>query len=222
VTEAKHADTRNDAMEELTKRWPDETTRALLAQRAVQNDVSYERSNALEALAQRWPDGTTRALLEERAVQDDDPGVRLAAIRALAEVWPDEAMRELLTRWATEAPQSDVRSCALRATAATWPDGATRDLLKNRVVQDLDDKARGAAFSALAGMHSEFGRILPRLYLNDGGPDLDPLQPIPRDRIEKAAEMTGIRPDDINAQVASLSAHLGWDVTRGAKPSGEE
>ena len=30
----------------------------------------------------------------------------------------------------------------------------------------------------------------------------------------------GIRPDHIDAQVASLSAHLGWDVTRGAEKKG--
>ena len=32
------------------------------------------------------------------------------------------------------------------------------------------------------------------------------------------AQRAGILPDDIDAQVASLSAHLGWDLTCGAKP----
>ena len=50
----------------------------------------------------------------------------------------------------------------------------------------------------------------------------DALKPILRGDIEQAAKKTNIRPDDIDAQLASLSAHLGWDVTRGAKPSGEE
>jgi hypothetical protein len=45
------------------------------------------------------------------------------------------------------------------------------------------------------------------------------LEPIPRDHIEQAAEQAGIRPADIDAQVVSLSAHLGWDITRGAKAS---
>ena len=66
-------------------------------------------------------------------------------------------------------------------------------------------------------MHSEFGRILPTRDLDGTGPYLDPLEPIPRKHIEKAAAKAGIRPDDIDAQVASLSAHLGWDVTVGAK-----
>ena len=71
-------------------------------------------------------------------------------------------------------------------------------------------------------MHSEFGCILPTRDLNGAKPYLDPLRRISRDHIQQAATKTGIRPDDIDAQVASLSAHLGWDVTRGAKPSGEE
>jgi len=66
-------------------------------------------------------------------------------------------------------------------------------------------------------MHSEFGRILPTRDLDGVGPYLDPLEPIPRKQIERAAANSGIRPDVIDAQVASLSAHLGWDVTLGAK-----
>jgi hypothetical protein len=42
-------------------------------------------------------------------------------------------------------------------------------------------------------------------------------EPIPRKHIEEAAAKAGIRSDDIDAQVASLSAYLGWDVTVGAK-----
>jgi hypothetical protein len=66
-------------------------------------------------------------------------------------------------------------------------------------------------------MHSEFGRILPTRDLDGMGPYLDPLEPIPRQHIEKAAAKAGIRPDDVDAQLASLSAHLGWDVMSGAK-----
>jgi hypothetical protein len=50
-------------------------------------------------------------------------------------------------------------------------------------------------------------------------PYLDPLELIPRDHVEEAAEEAGIAPEDIDAQVASLSAHFGWDITRGAKAS---
>jgi hypothetical protein len=58
------------------------------------------------------------------------------------------------------------------------------------------------------------------LAANDEGSrsnPLDPLEPIPRKHIGEAAAEVGIRPDHIDAQVASLSAHVGWDVTVGAK-----
>ena len=48
-------------------------------------------------------------------------------------------------------------------------------------------------------MHSQFGRILPTQYLDGHWPYLDPLKPISRNHIEKAAQKTSIRPDDIDA-----------------------
>jgi hypothetical protein len=73
------------------------------------------------------------------------------------------------------------RSAALQALAEKWPDETTRALLAQRAVL---------------------------------GPYLDPLEPIPREHIERAAERAGIRPEDIDATVAALSAHLGWDNLR--------
>jgi hypothetical protein len=91
-------------------------------------------------------------------------------------------------------------------------------LLAQRAVQDSEPATRGAAFSALGKMHSEFGRILPRRSFIGWATSFDPLEPIPREHIERAAARAGIRPEDIDATVAALSAHLGWDLTRGAKP----
>ncbi len=180
------------------------------------------RWGAVEALAEKWPDEATRALLAQRVVQDDNFAPRRAALQALAEKWPDEATRALLAQRAVQDDDDAPRSAALQALAKTWPDEATRALLAQRAVQDPDDQVRGEVFSALGKMHSQFGRILPARDLDGWEPYLDPLQPISRDHIQQAATKTGIRPDDIDAQVASLSAHLGWDVTRGAKASGEE
>ncbi len=50
--------------EALAEKWPDETTRELLAQRAVQDDQGGPRNAALQALAEKWPDETTLELLE--------------------------------------------------------------------------------------------------------------------------------------------------------------
>jgi len=69
-------------------------------------------------------------------------------------------------------------------------------------------------------LHRPSAAILPTRDLDGFGPYLDPLEPIPRVHIERAAQRAGFRLDDIDAAVASLSDHLGWDITRGAKPSG--
>ena len=98
---------------------------------------------------------------------------------------------------------------------------ARRELLAQRAVQGSHETIRGAAWSALGKMHSEFGRVLPTKDLDGAWAYLNPLKPVPRDHIEKAAEKAGVRPEDIDAQVASLSDHFGWDITVGAKPSNE-
>jgi hypothetical protein len=213
---------RRAALQALAEKWPDEATRALLAERAMQDGSSVPRWAALQALAEKWPDEATRALLSNRVVLDDHYDPRLAALQALAEKWPDEATRALLSKRAVLDDYYDPRRAALQALAEKWPDEATRALLKRRAVHDSHDQVRGLAFCALGTMHSPFGRILPTRRLDGRGPYLDPLRPISREQIEQAAKKAGIRPDDIDAQVTSLSAHLGWDVTRGAKPPGQK
>ena len=163
---------------------------------------------------------TGRQTIRERALQDESGNGRSLALHALAHGWPDETTRGLLAQRAVQDENYEPRRAALEALAEKWPDETTRALLAQRAVQDPSDWARGMACSALGKMHSEFGRILPTRDLEGRGPYLDPLEPIPRDHIEQAAERAGVHPDDIDAQVASLSAHLGWDITRGAKPSG--
>jgi hypothetical protein len=51
----------------LSEKWPDETTRRLLAERAVKDENEWVRFDALWALAEKWPDEATRKLLAERA-----------------------------------------------------------------------------------------------------------------------------------------------------------
>jgi hypothetical protein len=48
-------------------------------------------------------------------------------------------------------------------------------------------------------------------------PYLDPIKPIPRKHFQKAAAKVGIPRDHIDDQVASLSAHMGWDIMAGVK-----
>ena len=106
----------------MAEKWPDQTTRDLLAQRAVQDKDGSPRSAALEALAEKWPDQTTRDLLAQRAVQEKDGSPRSAALEALAEKWPDQTTRDLLAQRAVQDKDGSPRSATLEALAEKWPD----------------------------------------------------------------------------------------------------
>ncbi len=143
----------------------------------LQSTIYGLRCGALQALAEKWPDETTRNLLAERAVQDENDNTRSAALQALAEKWPDET---------------------------------TRNLLAERARVD------GVAASFSGGRHSEFGRIVFTSHLYGSAPYLDPARPISREHIEQAAKQAKISTEEIDETVRSLSAHLGWDITKGA------
>ncbi|MEM9366019.1 MAG: NACHT domain-containing protein, partial [Planctomycetota bacterium] len=147
-------------------------------------------------------------------------GLRKGAIQALAEKWPDETTRELLQQRAVQDDHEDPRSAALQALAEKWPDEATRKLLQqNAFDASLTKEQRAEHCVALGRMHSELGRILITRDLDGFGPYLDLTKPIPRDHIEAAAQKSGVSPEEIDAQVASLSEWLGWDITQGAPPT---
>ena len=141
---------RKKAILTLAEKWPNQVTRALLTQRAVQDEESNTRVAALRALAEKWPDQVTRDLLTQRAIQDEDSDTRGAALQALAEKWPDQVTRDLLSQRAVQDEDSDTRGAALQALAEKWPDQVTRDLLSQRAVQDEDSDTRDAALQALA------------------------------------------------------------------------
>ena len=126
--------TRSAAIQALAEKWPDEATRALLEQRAVQDDARVSRSAAIEALAEKWPDEATRALLAQRAVQDDSELPAAPRFRR----WPRSGPTRRLALLAQRAVQDDnelTRSAALQALAEKWPDEATRTLLEQRAVR---------------------------------------------------------------------------------------
>jgi GTPase SAR1 family protein len=209
-------DVRSAALRALAEQWPDPDSRDLLTQRVIEDVDGDVRSSALQALAEQWPDQASRDLLARYAVEDDDGDVRSAALRALAEQWPDQASRDLLTLRAIEDDDGDVRSSALEMLAEQWPDQASHDLLTRRALEAPEREDRGAAFFALGMMHTTFARFLLTRDLDGFSPYLDPHEPISREQIEKAAAKAGVRPEDTDAQVASLSEYLGWDITVGA------
>lgn len=113
----------------------------------------------------------------------------MPVLQALVETWPDETMRELLRDRAVEDQHAYVRRDALESLAANWPDVLSK-FHKTVITRDLD------------GLQ----------------PYLDP-QPILWEHIEKAATKAGIAAVDLDAQIASLNQHLGWDITVGAGPA---
>ncbi len=217
VEDRNHYRVRENAIRALSEKWPDETTRKLLAERAVQDEDKYTRRAALQALAEKWPDETMRKLLAERAVQDKDGEPRSAVLEALAEKWADETTRKFLAERAVQDEHEDTRRAALQSLAERWPDETTRKLLAERAVDaSLSESQRGVHCVLLGKMHSEFGRIVFTKDLDGLGPYLDPTKPISNDRIGGAAKKAHVPPDKIDETVRSLSKHLGWDITKGA------
>lgn len=240
-----HCGVRASALRMLADQWPDGETRELLAQRAVQDDDRMPRRAAISMLAEKWPDETTRELLTVRTAKDDDESLRCATLLMLSAMWPDETTRELLERRAVEDVHESPRSVALKTLAEKWPDKTTRELLAQQAVQDANYEPRRVALQALVAkwpgeptrelltlrarldgvaasvfgrQHSKFGQRVFWEYAGGFGNYHVPQKPVPHMHIKKAAEQCGIPAEEIDAQVASLSEFLGWDITQGAKP----
>ncbi len=145
-----HPDSRSAALQALTEKWPDETTRKLLEERAVPASGAMAHSVALRLLAEKWPDTKTRELLTERVGKDESDTIRQDALWALFEQWPDEDTRELLMERAVQDEGDGPRNVALQALAEKWPDEDTRELLMERAVKDEDDGPRSVALQVLA------------------------------------------------------------------------
>ena len=77
----------------LAEGWPDQDTRALLADRAIADKHWDVRQATVHALARSWPDESTRTLVLDRATTDPDGDVRREALRALTQGWPDDITR---------------------------------------------------------------------------------------------------------------------------------
>ena len=202
----------------LAEKWPDQISRDLLTKSVVRGNSEFIRCAAMQGLAEQWPDQTTRNLLSQRAVEDIDFKARSLAMSVLAEKWPDELTRDLLSRRVIEDKHVISRSQTLNVLAARWPGQTNRDVLAQCAVQDENESIRSAACFALGQMHSKFACILFERQVNNNVMEYhDPLKPISRQSIEMAADKAGIRAEDIDTQVASLSTYLGWDITVGAK-----
>jgi GTPase SAR1 family protein len=135
--------------------------------------------------------------------------IRSTALRVLAEYWPDEDTRQLCQQ-AVQEEYEDFRSTALRVLAKHWPDEDTWQLFKESI------SVAGIAASRHGKEHSRFGEIVFLKYNQYIATYNDPRKPIPAKRIQKAAKEAGMLPDKIDKAVRSLSAHMGWDITKGS------
>ena len=104
-----------------------------------------------------------------------------------------------------------IRNQALKSLLIYWKDEQSLDLIKKFSFIDGE-------MSLLYGKeHSNFGEIVwDTNYWQKYKKYRDPRQPISAGHIQKAAEVAGIPPDKIDEAVRSLSAHMGWDITKGS------
>jgi hypothetical protein len=163
---------------------------------------------------QIWPEfvfaiSPKRELLLE-FINADYSGFRAGAIPVLARLWPDADTRRLINERALQDEDGFARSGALMALVENWPDEETELLLKQRAAID------GVAAWLLGKQHSIFGKIVFSREIEGHAPYLDPRQPLPSEHIEKAANKAGIKPEELGDTLAALSAHMGWDVTKGS------
>jgi hypothetical protein len=203
---------RSGSFEVLAETWPDHDTRVLLAARATNDPDEIPRVTALSSLTEIWPDESTRALVSARAVDDPDLYVNSTSVRLLVMHWPDETTRTLLTSWAVDDGQkNELRDEAIGWLKATWPDETSQKLLASCA------SVVGYAACEVAGQHSAFGALLFSSDLDGLAPFLDPLRPVPDHHIKLAAKRAALAVDAIEETVRSLSAHMGWDITRGSR-----
>lgn len=91
------------------------------------------------------------------------------------------------------------------------------DTLREKATESNIAWNRGVAAWVLGRRHSEFGGFIFSKDVDGSIPPRDPRKPVKRKIIEKAAAKTGIQPEEIPAQLASLNEFLGWDVEKGCR-----
>lgn len=135
------------------------------------------------------------------------------AIWNLTEKFLDEETRQLIQHSALHGEHTYIRSVAFRVLAALWPDENTQLFFNKHIA------INGVAASIFAEDYSGFGYRVFRKTASywDGDGTLDPRKPIPRRHILKAAAEASIPNEKIEEVVKSLSAYMGWDITKGSE-----
>lgn len=206
---------RHSAILVLCETWYDEGVYQFLRRRTIEEEHWSPRCLALSKLSIMFPNNSTRYLVEQCALHDKKAEARSSAFLDMAQVWKDEGTRNFLLDHGLKDEDERPRCSALSSLFHIWPSSEIQQTVKRLVFEDSSESVRRRSFSLLGRVHSKFGSILTN---DERARDRDPLEPVPRDHIEAAAQKAGIPPEEIDTQVASLSAHCGWDITIGAKP----
>ncbi len=132
-------------------------------------------------------------------------------LETLIEYWPDEETHQFLIQRTIQGENGYIRNTALRLLTEHWPGEGTNQLIK-KYFSEL-----GVAASLYGKEHSRFGEVVFWKYAEKSQSlYCDPQQPISPKNIRKAAEEAGIPRNKIYEAVRSLSAHMGWDITKGS------
>ncbi|MCV6637397.1 hypothetical protein [Candidatus Albibeggiatoa sp. nov. NOAA] len=198
---------RSEALEYLVQYWPDDETHQLLKECLEQDQEVY--SKVFNLLAQNWPDNETYQILYQHA-EHTEWFIRSSALECLADNWQILEVYELLYA-GTSDDNLHIRHTAFEMLLKHWPSDENKQLIKKQAQTDM------AAASIWATAHSEFGKKL-FWELFYGEDKIIPQKPIPLKYIENKAYLAiDSNYKNLDDALASLSEHMGWDITKGSQ-----
>ncbi|WP_420208233.1 NACHT domain-containing protein [Candidatus Electronema sp. JC] len=193
-----------DAAKAVGNKWPGKTVFHFDKQRPKNSFIEY-----------LWPIFLAIIFQQRQWVEyfcfSDSCSFRDGGLEALAAHWQDARTRQILIERIQRAENETFCCPALKLLSTYWPDEKTSQLIK-----EFYTISNTGAF-LVGKQHSRFGEFVFQQYPGSNF-DMwhDPRQPIPPEHIQEAAEEAGIPPDKIDEAVRSLSAHMGWDITKGS------
>src|SRR5579871_183209 len=131
---------RSNVIEELSQRWPDQTTWEWLVDRSVRDERSAA-SEAIRELSRRWQDERTRHWLLERVTTDQRSYVRWVAAGELVSYWQREQIKEVMLDLAHQNENKGARDAALVGLVRLL-DPHIRDLIIAKLHEMEDAEAR--------------------------------------------------------------------------------
>jgi hypothetical protein len=132
---------RSNIIEELSQRWPQQTTWQWLVDRAIHDTDSSVTNEAIGELARRWKDDTTREWLIDRVTSDVRTDIRNVAAKQLTANWGFEHVGKLMIELASQNENPAARNAALIGLAQLR-DGGVRRFILSRVRQVEDPQVR--------------------------------------------------------------------------------